>query len=99
MRGGSGCRPRILSTRGREAAYDDRKAAGACLDALWRLRPPRLLGRVDFKQDHAVRNWATYDGLKCAPHGNVELRGKMVKMTGWAGPKHERDLGECETGE
>ena len=29
-------------------------------------------------QTGPVRNWATYDGLKCAPHGSVELRGEMV---------------------
>ena len=49
-------------------------------------------------QTGPVRNWATYDGFKYAPHGSIELRGEMVEMTGWEGPKHERDLGECETG-
>ena len=64
---------------------DARYAAEACLNALWRLRPPRLLGRVAFSHDQSETGLPMMDSML---HGSVELQGRVGEMAGWAGPQY-----------
>ncbi len=44
----------MLSTRDWKDEADEIKAAGVCVAALQRFRPPRLLGREAFSQNQSV---------------------------------------------
>ena len=53
--------PSICSTRGGEPELEARKAAGACREALRKLKPPRLLGRLAFSHYQSDRGPPTMD--------------------------------------
>ena len=77
--------PSILSTRDKEVVCDARYVAGACLNALRRLRPPQLLGRVAFSHDQSESGlpmWIQgYDAWQCRTPRKSERDGWVGRPT------------------